>query len=155
VVMAVQQELPSQNEQPDPERQAQWPAWDSVAEKGSSDGPGGASCDQSQQQFCICASRKPMSPAADERDDEAERDIRTDDLRRDKRGQAQECSAAQGARASGGEAYLGTYWKHQPWQQAAMVASASIMLHRSKRIGNLPACGANQNCTQKRVEQIL
>src|SRR5579863_6320319 len=71
-LVAVEEELTSENQQPDPEREAQGPAWDVRAEERSTDRPHDASADELQQERRVGRWREPVRAAADQRRNKAE-----------------------------------------------------------------------------------
>src|ERR1700756_1426239 len=93
-LIAVQQELTSQDEQPDPEREPQWSARDAGAEHGAAEGSDGSPRDQLKKKRRVRVAGKPVCSATDERDDKAEGNVSADDLSGNERSKAQERSAA-------------------------------------------------------------
>src|ERR1039458_6556702 len=74
-MVAVEEELAAQNQQPDPESEAQRPARDACAQKSPANRPSHAADNELQQQLWVGGVREPVRAAADERNHKAKDDI--------------------------------------------------------------------------------
>src|SRR5947209_18163267 len=79
--VAVEQELAAEHQEPQPQCETQRAARNARAQHCSADRADHTAGDELLQQRGITKRRKPMSAAADERDDKPEQNVSTDDLR--------------------------------------------------------------------------
>src|SRR6185437_749847 len=94
--IAVKQELPTQNQQPEPERKPQRPLWNPCAEHGSADGSNYAARNQFHQQTRrVSTAPEHVRTAADERNRQAKSQVSSHHLRWAEVGQAQQRGTSQ------------------------------------------------------------